>query len=203
MLIEPKPKKDGYEYTESDKISSFNESKIGYEGMKIDRMFFTEFEEEIQQDEEIQQAMLDGNMDAATYITLEKYLKNESSHFTLDKLRRALKIDRKISVKEILDLIFNGNEIKSKDILLQEEFEKFISTIDVSEVKDVSALRYFFIAYITDPEVRQVIDTKDFTALNTLSTLTKDDFVRVDMKMREEIPSYIKAYVPIEKFIAA
>ena len=129
--------------------------------------------------------------------------KQEGNHFTLDKLRRALKIDRKISIKEILDMIFNGNEIKSKDILLQEEFEKFISTIDISEVTDINALKYFFIAYITDPIVRQVIDTKDYTSLNTISTLSKEDFVRVQPKMREVIPNYIKTYVPMDKFIAA
>ncbi len=202
-LIEPKLKKDGYEYKEDDQISSWNESKVGFEGMKVDKMFFQQFEEEIQQDEDIQQAMAEGNLDTATYLTLEKYLKQEGNHYTLDKLRRALKIDRKISIKEILDMIFNGNEIKSKDVLLQEEFEKFISTIDISEVTDINALKYFFIAYITDPEVRQVVDTKDFTALNTISTLSKDDFVRVQPKMREAIPNYIRTYVPMDKFIAA
>ena len=201
--IEPRPKKDGFDYTETDKISSWNESKVGFEGMKVDKMFFQQFEEEIQQDTDIVQAMEEGNLDTATYLTLEKFLNQEKSHYTLDKLRRALKIDRKISVKEILDMIFNGNEIKSKDILIQEEFEKFISTIDLSEVTDLSALKYFFFAYLTDPEVRQVIDTKDFTALNTLSTLSKEDFVRVAPIMREAIPNYIRTYVPLDKFIAA
>ncbi|MEY3500564.1 MAG: hypothetical protein RL308_2233 [Bacteroidota bacterium] len=202
-VIEPKLKKDGFEYKQDDKISSWNESRVGIEGMKIDKMFFQQFEEQIQQDEDIQQAMAEGNLDTATYLTVEKYLKQEGSHYTLDKLRRALKIDRKISIKEILDMIFNGNEIKSKDILLQEEFEKFISTIDISEVTDINALKYFFVAYITDPIVRQVIDTKDYTSLNTISTLSKEDFIRVQPKMRESIPNYIKTYVPMDKFIAA
>lgn len=202
-VIEPKLKKDGFEYKQDDKISSWNESRVGIEGMKVDKMFFQQFEEQIQKDEDIQQAMAEGNLDTATYLTLEKYFKQEGNHFTLDKLRRALKIDRKISIKEILDMIFNGNEIKSKDILLQEEFEKFISTIDISEVTDINALKYFFIAYITDPIVRQVIDTKDYTSLNTISTLSKEDFVRVQPKMREVIPNYIKTYVPMDKFIAA
>jgi type I restriction enzyme R subunit len=202
-IIDPTPKKDGFEYTQSDQISSWNESKVGFEGMKVDKMFFQQFEEEIQQDTDIVQAMEEGNLDTATYLTLEKFLKQDGSQYTLDKLRRALKIDRKISVKELLDMIFNGNEIKNKDILLQEEFEKFISTIDLSEVTDLTALKYYFFAYLTDPEVRQVIDTKDFTSLNTLSTLSKEDFVRVEPKMREVIPNYIRTYVTLDKFIAA
>ena len=164
---------------------------------------FKQFEEEIQQDVDIKQAMAEGNLDTASYLTLEKYLKQEGSNYSVDKLRRALKIDRKISVKEILDMIFNGNEIKSKDVLLQEEFEKFILTIDVSEVTDIQALRYFFVAYLTDPELRKVIDTKDYTALNTISTLSKDDFIRVSPKLRDFVPNYIKTYVPMDKFIAA
>jgi type I restriction enzyme R subunit len=202
-IIDPTPKKDGFEYTQSDQISSWNESKVGFEGMKVDKMFFQQFEEEIQQDTDIVQAMEEGNLDTATYLTLEKFLKQDGSQYSLDKLRRALKIDRKISVKELLDMIFNGNEIKNKDILLQEEFEKFISTIDLSEVTDLTALKYYFFAYLTDPEVRQVIDTKDFTSLNTLSTLSKEDFVRVEPKMREVIPNYIRTYVTLDKFIAA
>jgi type I restriction enzyme R subunit len=51
--------------------------------------------------------------------------------------------------------------------------------------------------------VRQVIDTKDYTSLNTISTLSKEDFVRVQPKMREAIPNYIKTYVHVDKFIAA
>lgn len=200
---EPKLKKDGYEFKEQDKIASWNESPVGVDGMKVDKMFFQQFEEEIQQDTDIVQAMEEGNLDTATYLTLEKFLNQDGGHYTLDKLRRALKIDRKISVKEILDMIFNGNEIKSKDILIQEEFEKFISTIDLSEVTDLSALKYFFFAYLTDPEVRQVIDTKDFTALNTLATLSKEDFTRISPNLREAIPNYIRTYVPLDKFIAA
>lgn len=202
-IIDPKPKKDGYEYTQTDKISSLNESTVGYEGMKVDKMFFQQFELEVQQDLEIVEAMEQGNLDTATYLTLEKFLNSDGSHYTLDKLRRALKIDRKISVKEILDMIFNGNEIKSKDILVQEEFEKFISTIDPTEITDLHALKYFFFAYLTDPEVRQIIDAKDYTSLNTLSTLSSDDFVRVQPEMREFIPNYIKTYIPIDKFTAA
>ena len=203
VIVVPKPKKNGYDNLDEDKILLFNETIIGLDGMKVDNMFFKQFEEEIQQDVDIKQAMAEGNLDTASYLTLEKYLKQEGSNYTVDKLRRALKIDRKISVKEILDMIFNGNEIKSKDILLQEEFEKFILTIDVSEVSDIQALRYFFVAYLTDPELRKVIDTKDYTALNTISTLSKDDFIRVEPKMRDFVPNYIKTYVPLDKFIAA
>ena len=36
-----KPKRSGYDFTDNDKISSFNEQQIDFQGMKVDRMFFS------------------------------------------------------------------------------------------------------------------------------------------------------------------
>ena len=76
--------------------------------MKVDRMLFQQFEENIKNDQDIIDAIDIGNMDSATALTIEKYINQVDNEFTLEKLRKALKIDRKISVREILDLIFNG-----------------------------------------------------------------------------------------------
>lgn len=198
-----KPKKDGYNFEDDDAILTFQESKIGFEGMKVDRMLFQQFEENIKNDQDIIDAIGIGNMDSATALTIEKYINQADNEFTLDKLRKALKIDRKISVREILDLIFNGNEIKSKDVLIRDEFDKFLSTIDVTDISDIEALRYFFIAYISDPTVRSIIDNHDYPALNYNPTLNKEDFIRVDERMRDVIPTYIKTYIRMDKFIAA
>jgi hypothetical protein len=35
-----KPKREGYEYKENDRISSFHEQQVDFAGMKVDRMFF-------------------------------------------------------------------------------------------------------------------------------------------------------------------
>ena len=198
-----KPKKDGYNFEDDDAILTFQESKIGFEGMKVDRMLFQQFEENIKNDQDIIDAIGIGNMDSATALTIEKYINQADNEFTLEKLRKALKIDRKISVREILDLIFNGNEIKSKDVLIRDEFDKFLATIDVSDISDIEALRYFFIAYISDPTVRSIIDNHDYPALNYNPTLNKEDFIRVDERMRDVIPTYIKTYIRMDKFIAA
>ena len=203
IIIEPQPKKDGYDYKDNDFISTVNEKLIGYEGMKIDRMFFQKFEDDIKTDEEIIKAINAGNLDSATAITIDKYINQTDNDYTIDKLRKALKIDRKISVKEILDLIFNGNEIKSKDGLIAEEFDKFISTIEIEDITDIEALRYFFSAYLTDATVRSIIDNQDYTELNYNASLPIENFSRVDDKMRETIPYYIKTNLPIEKFANA
>jgi type I restriction enzyme R subunit len=202
-VIDPPVKKDGFDYKENDFISTFQETQIGYEGMKIDRMFFQKFEDDVKQDKEILKAVEAGNMESATAIALDKYINQSDNEYTIEKLRKSLKIDRKISVKEILDLIFNGNEIKSKDSLIAEEFDKFISTVDVADIQDIGALSYFFTAYLTDATVRKIIDAQDYTELYYNASLPIEDFSRVDDKMRETIPYYIKTYIPFDKFANA
>jgi type I restriction enzyme R subunit len=203
IIIDPPMKKGGYDYKENDFIATFNESKVGFEGMKVDRMFFQQFEDTIKQDADILKAIDAGNIESAMGLTLDKYLNKPSEFFTVDKLRKALKIDRKVSLREILEQIFYGNIIKGKEESITEEFDKFISTIDVSEIKDVEALRYFFYAYLTDATVRTIIDTQDYTELYHNPALPIEDFSRVDDKMKTTIPYYIKTYLPIEKFATA
>ena len=197
-----KAKREGFEYKENDKIVSVNEQHVGFEGMKVDRMFFQQFEEKIKQDAEIAGLIEAGNMETAMGLTMDKYIDKPDEYFTLEKLRKTLKIDRKISMRELMELIFYGNQIKGKDDLLSDEFEKFISTVKMDEVKDIQALRYFFYAYITDSAVREIIDQQEFTELYHNPTFTVDDFNRVDDEMKNILPMYVKTYVPLNKFIS-
>lgn len=196
-----KPKRSGYEFTDNDKISSFNEQQIDFQGMKVDRMFFQQFEEKVKTDDEIKQLMANGDVEIATARAKEKYDNKPEEYFDLEKLRKSLKIDRKIGWRELLELIYFGNQIKGKDDLLNDEFEKFISTNNVSDIADLQALRYFFYAYITDPSVREIIDQQDFTELYHNPTFNVDDFSRVDDRMKSVLPYYIKTYVPLQKFV--
>jgi len=141
-------------------------------------------------------------VEVATARAKEKYDNKPEEYFDLEKLRKSLKIDRKIGWRELLELIYFGNEIKGKDELLNDEFEKFLSTSNLSDIDDLQALRYFFYAYITDPNVRSIIDQQDFTELYHNPTFNVEDFNRVDDDMKSKLPYYIKTYVPINKFIS-
>ncbi|MCK6612368.1 MAG: DEAD/DEAH box helicase family protein [Bacteroidia bacterium] len=198
-----KPKRDGYEYTDNDEITSLNEQQVDYTGMKVDRMFFQQFEEKVKTDEEIKQLMEAGDVEVATARAKEKYDNKPEEYFDLEKLRRSLKIDRKIGWRELLELIYFGNQIKGKDDLLSDEFEKFISTNNVADINDLQGLRYFFYAYITDPSVREIIDQQDFTELYHNPTFNVEDFNRVPDEMRSKLPYYVKTYVPLNKFLSA
>ena len=197
-----KPKREGYEYSESDKIATLHEQQVDFKGMKVDRMFFQQFEEKVKTDNEIKQLMEAGDVEVATARAKEKYDNKPEEYFDLEKLRKSLKIDRKIGWRELLELIYFGNQIKGKEDLLNDEFDKFLSTNSIEGIDDIQALRYFFHAYVTDPHVREMIDQQDFTELYHNPTFNVDDFNRVDDKMKTKLPYYINTYVPLQKFIS-
>jgi type I restriction enzyme R subunit len=196
----PKPKREGYEYEDDDKILSWNEQVIDARGMKVDQMFFQQFEDKVKTDDEITLLMDAGDVEVATARVKEKYDNKPDEYFDLEKLRKALKIDRKIGWRELLELIYFGNKIKGKDDLLHDEFDKFISTNNIENVKDIQALQYFFYAYATDPTVRAIIDQQDFTELYHHPSFNVEDFSRVDDDMKNKLPYYINTYVPLNKF---
>jgi len=198
----PKPPKEWYISEEDDFVISIKEQQVEYSGMKVDRMFFQQFEQKVKADDEIKLLMEAGDVEVATAMAKEKYDNKPEEYFDLEKLRKALKIDRKISWRELLELIYYGSQIKGKEDLLSDEFEKFISTNNVADIEDLQGLRYFFYAYITDPAVRNIIDQKEFTELYHNPTFNAEDFNRVDDAMKLLLPNYIKTYVPVNKYLS-
>jgi type I restriction enzyme R subunit len=190
---------DDFEYSGKDKISQFEREAVGVQGMKVDRMFFQDFETKISGDQNVKQLAKVDPEAAASYIT-ENILDKPKEFFTIDKLRKALGVDRKISMREVVDKIFNGEEIKMKDDLLNEEFDKFLSIHKPSD--DVLSLKYFFRAYLTDKKLREVIDSKNYGQLLSFDNFDLEDFKKIDGTYRDIIPQYIKSYVPINKFAA-
>ena len=201
--IEPdKPKRKGYEYEDDDKILTWNEQVIDYKGMKVDQMFFQQFEDKVKVDDEINLLMQAGDVEVATARVKEKYDNKPDEYFDLEKLRKALKIDRKITWRELLELIYWKNKIKGKDDLLHDEFDKFVSTNNIENVKDLKALKYFFEAYATDQTVRTIIDQKEYTELYHHPSFNVEDFSRVDDDMKTKLPYYVNTYVQLNKFIS-
>lgn len=211
----PKPRKGGEEgggggididkYTSyrPDPLATLNEEQIGYEGMKIDRMLFKKFEDRIMMDDIIKKNVELGNWEHVISHIQQEIFDKPEEYFNLEKLRKAAKIDRKVSIREVVEKVFGIiPKFKSKDELLEEEFDKFISIYPPEEDVNVRALKYFFKAYIVDQDIRQIISAKDFHALQTHPTLTISQFKEVAAKYREVIPGYIKDYVNLERFAA-
>ena len=193
---------DDYERFDPDTLKSIQEHQIGLDGMKIDRMFFEKFEERVKDDEFIQANVQQGNWERVIeYVSTHIFDKPEE-FFTLEKLRRAAGIDRRLSLREIIEKAYGFiQRFKSKDDLLEEEFEKFIADTKPERPDIITSLKYFFKSYITDGRVRDIIENKRLTELNTNPTFTMQDFKAVPAAWRMRVPEYIKDYVLLNQFM--
>ena len=190
-----------YEHLGADIISSIKEEPIGYEGMKIDRMFFEKFEDTVRENETIAKAVETGQWDRVIdYVNREVFDKPEE-YYTLDKLRKAAAVDRRLTLREILEKIFGLiPRFKSKDELLEEEFAKFVADIKPEEAEAISAIKTYFKAYVTDDRLRHIIESGSYTDLATNPYFSTRDFRAVPAKYRALIPNYIKDYVSLNQF---
>jgi type I restriction enzyme R subunit len=187
----------------SDPLILMEETEIGYQGMKIDRMLFQKFEDRIVMDDIIKKNVELGNWEFIVSHIQNEILEKPNEYFNIEKLRKAAKIDRKVSIREMVEKIFGIiPKFKSKDEMLDEEFDKFISIYPPEEDVNIRALQYFFKAYIVDQDIRKIIENKDFQALQTNATLTITQFKEVPSNYREVIPVYIKDYIKLQNFAA-
>jgi hypothetical protein len=136
------------------------------------------------------------------YVNREVFDKPKE-YYTLDKLRKAAAVDRRLTLREILEKIFGLiPSFKSKDELLEEEFAKFVADTKPDESDAIPAIKTYFKAYITSDQVRHIIESKQFTDLATNPVFSTRDFKAVPAKYRTLIPEYVKDYVSLNQFAA-
>jgi len=197
----PPPTPKDYESFIPDPIKGIAETKIGLEGMKIDRKLFEKFEETIKANEYIKQKMDEGKFHEAEEHIKKTIFNKPEDYFNLDKLRKSIKLDRRLSLQEILEKIFGKiKKFKTKDELLEEEVNKFIS-IYKPKNEFIYIIRQFIKAYILDGELREIIDSKRFANLATNPNFNMQDLEELD-GWKDPIIEYIKDYVPLNTFAA-
>jgi type I restriction enzyme R subunit len=192
-----------YEHLGADILASIKEEAIGYEGMKIDRMFFEKFENSVRENEFIAKSVESGRWDRVIdYVNREVFDKPEE-YYNLDKLRKAAAVDRRLTLREILEKIFGLIPgFKSKDELLEEEFAKFVADYKPEEAEAIPAIKNYFKVYVTSDQVRHIIESRHFTDLATNPVFSTRDFRAVPEKYRTLIPEYVKDYVSLNQFAA-
>jgi type I restriction enzyme, R subunit len=197
----PPPQAPGYTNLEMDNLLPIEEKIIGRTGMKVDRMFFDSFTDVIKKDEVVLSNLQEGNWDRVLDHINREILNKPQEYYTVEKLRRSIQSDRRITLREIVEYIFGLIPFfASKQQLLDQEFDKFIADCKPSEKDDIVALKYFFDSYITDSRLREIMENKKFAELNVYSSFTTKDLKAVPEHWRHLIPEYIKDYVPLNKF---
>jgi len=194
-----------YEHLGADIIAQVKEEEVGMDGMKIDRMFFKDFEDKVRGNDFIAKSVQAGQWDRVIdYINREVFDKPEE-YYTLEKLRKAAEVDRRLTLQEILEKIFGLiPEFKSKDELLEEEFAKFVADVkpDSEESASIPVIKTFFKAYVSDQQFREIIESRQYTDLATNPIFSLHDYKSVPEKYRKLVPDYIKDYISLKKFIA-
>jgi type I restriction enzyme R subunit len=190
-----------YEHVGDDILASIKEEVVGPEGMRIDRMFFRRFEEAVKEDPVVAADIEAGDWDhALNYVNREVFNKPEE-FYTLEKLRRAAAVDRRLTLREILEKAFGLiHRFKSKDELLDEEFAKFVADRKPQESDAIPAIKNYFKAYLTSDQIRHIIETRQFTDLATNPSFSTSDFRAVPEAYRTLIPEYVKDYVSLNQF---
>ena len=214
----PKPKSEGggevggegpgvtggtYDHLGDDILSTIEEETIGHDGMKIDRMFYEKFEDKVRENDFIAASVEAGQWDRVIDYVNKELFDKPAEFYTLDTLRKAAAVDRRLGLREILEKIFGLiPRFKSKDDLLEEEFSKFVADYKPDEAEAIPALKTYFKAYATSDAIRHIIESGHLTDLATNPVFSTKDFKAVPPKYRTLIPEYIKDYVSLNQFAA-
>ena len=165
-------------------------------------MLFDRFADTVRGDDAIKEAVEVGNWDRVLdYVHREVFDKPEE-FYNLEKLRRAAEVDRRLSLREIMERVFGLiPRFKSKDELLEEEFSKFVAGHQPERPNSVPAIKTYFKAYATNGYLRGIIDQRRFAALATNPVFSRADFSAVPDRYRRLVPEYIKDYVSLNQFV--
>ncbi len=192
----------GFETAQPDTITSQREQQIGPEGMRVDRELFQKFEDMARGDAALAAMVEQQNWEAATRRVIEHLFDKPDEFFSLDKLRRAAGLDRRLTVREIIEKAFGHiPRFKSKDELIDDEFQKFLLDQKPEQADRIAQMRYFFDAYIKNAGVRRIIDEGKVADLNVNPIFGMTDLRAVPDQWRKGIPEYIKDYVSLNPFM--
>ena len=197
----PPPVPPDFTNVNPDPLAMYVESPVPVHGMKIDRKFFEKFEDKVKATPEVRERYERGDIKGAEEAVVAALFNKPEDFFNLDKLRKAVQADRRITLREILAKAFGEiDRFKTKDELLVEELAKFVS-IHKPDASHMPVIRQFFKAYVTDGGVRAIVDSREFGRLADNPKVSLADVRALD-QWREVIPEYVKDYVSLNAFAA-
>jgi len=172
---------------------------IDSEGMKIDREYFQRFEEKVKEDEYARQQYKLGNIELIKKHINQTYMNIPIEYFTMEKLREAININRRILMEDIIDKIFGGIPFKNKEELIQDEFERYKMTYHIPSNK-YNMVREFFETYISDENLRQAIKEKKYTSSHVLDIYNLNEIEELGKALISNIANYIQDNVNLSQF---
>ena len=184
-----------------DPMKLIEEIRLGNQGMRIDRDLYPSFKRDMQSNQTIKEMVENLKFDDAEQYLIDNILDKPQEFYTLDKLKKSLDLDRKLTVTELLLYAFDHiDKIKTRKECIEEEFEKFDDKFHPSE-DDFYDTKLFFESYVLDKDYRDIIDSKRFAELNVHPS--GQAFKNIPREFREQIPQYVRENVDMERLVSA
>lgn len=179
-----------------DILQELREHTIPDEGMRVDT--YHSFRDKIAVNKTIAELVRRSAFDEAADYLRRNVFDRPEEYFNLEKLRRALGLDRPLTYEELLLYVFGHlKHIPSHRECLDEEFDRF----DKAQQPKDSVYDYakqVFEAYATDIDgFRDIIDSKRYAELGTHTFGAA--FKKLPAELQASIPAYIKQHVNLEK----
>ncbi len=177
----------------ADQIKTLTESPEGVI-MRIDREGFkTAINEDVAGNAVLAALWNNGDVQGAEEYVKTHVLDKPKNYLNLESIRKVFSIDRRISVKEFLEVAFGDKDgFEMKDDLLESEWEKFmeIHTVDQPHYQPV---KNFFKAFIIDSEVRDIVKSKQLARFHTCASFDFSDYERLN-GFKNIVPQYVNDY---------
>ena len=180
-----------------DPLAEIKEILISNKGMKIDRDLYPSFKRKVTENQLMRELVQRKNFNEAEKYLYEKVIDKADEYFSLEKLRKSLGIDRKISMKEILLHAFDHiPHIPSQRECLDEEFDKLDKALKPDD-SIYAIAKEVFEAYAIDEEFRDIIESKRYAELGVHPS--GEAFKTLPIELKQGIPNYIKENVDLER----
>jgi type I restriction enzyme R subunit len=170
--------------------------------MRIDREFWGNFQRTVAEDAEIKDAVETSNWDYAVALVKDKYENKPDLYPNLDRIKKANKLDRRLSWREILEHIFGLiPRFKTRDEMLEDECDKYIS-IAKPDAEIVPTIKNFIKLYVLDNDFRDIIEKQQYPRLNMeIAGFNMADLKSMGAELRAELPEYIKENIILNKYM--
>ncbi len=181
----------------TDPLAMLKEIDISDQGMKIDRNLYRSFRKKVYEDETIKNFVNEQNFAEAEEYLKTNILDKPQEFFTIEKLRKSLGLDRKLTVSELLLHAFGHiKNIPSQRECLDEEFDKLDKSLK-PEDSIYDNVKEVFEAYAVDEEFRKIIDSKKFAELAVHPS--GEAFKKLPVEFKNNIPSFINKNVNLKR----
>jgi len=189
----PEPPKGPIDLATSDELTTLSETPEGVI-MRIDREGFKRaVDEDVLGNEKLKNMWQNGDIQEAEDFAKKEIFDKPKYFLNLDKIKKIFGVDRRITVKEFLEVAFGDKDtFEMKDELLESEWAKFVDIYNVDQAHYQPA-KNFFKAYIVDEEVRDIVKTRQLARFNHCASFDFSDYEKLN-GYKTTVPQYIHDY---------